>query len=42
MRIHGYQTDWGEKGGEIVTTGTPEEIAKNPRSYTGQFLRKAL
>jgi excinuclease ABC subunit A len=34
--------DGGEKGGEIVATGTPEEIAKNPRSYTGQFLKKAL
>ena len=34
--------DGGEKGGEIVATGTPEEIAKNPRSYTGQFLKKIL
>jgi len=32
----------GERGGEIVATGTPEEIAANPRSYTGQWLRKVL
>ena len=34
--------DGGEKGGEIVATGTPEEIARNPLSYTGQFLKKIL
>lgn len=28
----------GEKGGEIVVTGTPEDITKEKRSYTGQFL----
>jgi excinuclease ABC subunit A len=28
----------GEKGGEIICEGTPEEIAKEPRSYTGQYL----
>ncbi len=32
----------GEKGGKIIATGTPEEIAKNPKSYTGQFLKKIL
>jgi len=32
----------GQKGGEIVATGTPQEIADNPRSYTGQFLKKVL
>lgn len=32
----------GDKGGEIVATGTPQEIAQNPRSYTGQFLKKVL
>jgi len=30
----------GDKGGYIVATGTPEEVAKNPKSYTGYFLRK--
>ncbi len=32
--------DAGERGGEIVATGTPEEIAKNSRSYTGNFLKR--
>jgi excinuclease ABC subunit A len=32
----------GDGGGEIVATGTPEEIAKNPRSHTGHFLKEVL
>ncbi len=32
----------GEKGGEIVAEGTPEEIARNPRSHTGHALRRVL
>ena len=32
----------GDGGGEVVATGTPEEVAENPRSYTGVFLRKYL
>jgi excinuclease ABC subunit A len=32
----------GERGGELVATGTPEEIAANPRSCTGQFLKEKL
>lgn len=32
----------GDQGGEIVAEGTPEEVAMNPSSYTGQFLRKIL
>ncbi len=32
----------GDKGGEIVCTGTPEEVAKNKKSYTGKFLSEAL
>jgi len=32
----------GDEGGKIVATGTPEEIAKIEKSYTGQFLKKAL
>ena len=32
----------GEKGGEIVAVGTPEQIVKNDRSYTGKFLKKYL
>jgi excinuclease ABC subunit A len=29
----------GDLGGEIIAIGTPEEIARNKRSYTGQILR---
>ena len=32
----------GDEGGNIVATGTPEEIAKEKGSYTGQFLKKML
>ncbi|MDD2898053.1 MAG: excinuclease ABC subunit UvrA [Desulfuromonadaceae bacterium] len=32
----------GDRGGEIVAVGTPEQIAKVTRSYTGQYLRKLL
>jgi excinuclease ABC subunit A len=44
------QSDWvvdlgpegGEAGGEVIASGTPEEIAAVPGSYTGQFLRPLL
>lgn len=32
----------GDNGGEIIATGTPEEICENEKSYTGQFLKKYL
>jgi excinuclease ABC subunit A len=32
----------GVRGGEIVAEGTPEQIAAEPRSYTGQYLRPML
>ncbi len=32
----------GDKGGTIVAQGTPEEVAKNPKSYTGQYVKKYL
>lgn len=32
----------GEAGGEILAQGTPEEVAENPHSYTGNFLRRIL
>ena len=44
------QADWildlgpegGDGGGEIVAAGTPEEVAQEPRSYTGKFLAPML
>ncbi len=32
----------GDAGGQVVATGTPEEVAAHPTSYTGAFLRKVL
>jgi excinuclease ABC subunit A len=32
----------GDKGGYIVAAGTPKEVAKNKKSYTGQYLSKIL
>ncbi len=32
----------GDRGGEVIATGTPEEVARITRSSTGQFLRKLL
>ena len=32
----------GNGGGTIVATGTPEEVAKNPKSFTGQYLKGIL
>jgi len=32
----------GDKGGEVVAQGTPHDVAKEKRSYTGQFLKKVL
>lgn len=32
----------GDRGGQLVASGTPEEISKNPNSYTGQYLKSRL
>jgi excinuclease ABC subunit A len=32
----------GDGGGEVVAMGTPEEIARNPRSYTGAYLKATM
>lgn len=32
----------GDKGGEVIATGTPEAVAQNPRSFTGQYLKRLL
>ncbi len=32
----------GDQGGEVIAIGTPEQIAANPHSYTGQYLKQVL
>lgn len=32
----------GDKGGTVIAKGTPEEVAQNPASYTGQYVKKYL
>ena len=32
----------GEGGGTVVAAGTPEEVAKNEKSYTGLYIKKML
>ena len=32
----------GDKGGTVVGTGTPEQLARNKTSYTGQYLKKVI
>jgi excinuclease ABC subunit A len=32
----------GSGGGEIIAEGTPEEVAENPKSHTGRFLKPML
>ena len=32
----------GNKGGELVAVGTPEQVAKNPKSHTGKYLKQLL
>ncbi|MEE1314193.1 MAG: excinuclease ABC subunit UvrA [Faecalimonas sp.] len=32
----------GDGGGTVIAQGTPEEVAKNPKSYTGQYIREIL
>ena len=32
----------GDRGGTVVAQGTPEEVAKNPKSYTGKYIKKYL
>jgi len=34
--------DGGSRGGTVIATGTPEDIARTEDSYTGQFLRGVL
>jgi excinuclease ABC subunit A len=32
----------GAKGGEVLFQGTPEQLIKNKKSYTGEFLKKEM
>ena len=32
----------GDKGGQVIATGTPEKISENEKSFTGQYLKKVL
>ena len=32
----------GDRGGKIVAKGTPEDVAKSEKSYTGKYLKKVL
>jgi len=32
----------GDQGGTVIAEGTPEEVSRNPRSYTGQYIAKYL
>ncbi len=41
-RIIDLGPEGGDKGGNIVVCGTPEEVAKCKKSYTGQYLKKML
>ena len=41
-RILDLGPEGGDKGGTIVVSGTPEEVAACPGSYTGEYLRKVL
>ncbi len=34
--------DGGDKGGRVIAKGTPEQVAKSKKSYTGEFLKKYL
>ncbi len=41
-RIIDLGPEGGDAGGEVVATGTPEQVAASPASYTGQFLRNLV
>ena len=41
-RIIDLGPEGGDEGGQLIATGTPEEVAEVPGSYTGQFLERIL
>ena len=46
IKVADYIVDMGPEGGEgggtVVATGTPEEVANNPDSFTGHYIKKFL
>jgi excinuclease ABC subunit A len=32
----------GDKGGKVIAQGTPEDVAKSPKSFTGKYLKEVL
>ena len=46
IKVSDYIVDLGPEGGDgggtLVASGTPEEISKNKKSYTGKYLKKIL
>ena len=42
LAIFDLGPDGGDRGGQIIGVGTPEEIAELKESYTGEFLKKVL
>ena len=46
IKVADYIIDLGPEGGDgggtVVAKGTPEEVAENPSSYTGQYLKELL
>lgn len=41
-RVIDLGSEGGNKGGEIVATGSPEQVAREKRSYTGRYLAPLL
>jgi excinuclease ABC subunit A len=42
IRCSDWIIDLGPEGGEIVVTGTPEEVAAHPTSHTARYLKQVL
>ena len=41
-RVIDLGPDAGDKGGRVVATGTPEQVAKSTKSHTGRYLSRVL
>ena len=40
--FNGNSNDGGDKGGEVIASGTPEEVVRVGNSYTGQALKQCV